>query len=170
MRIFTFIPKEEVIALEEEHSKAPELRILQKAIAKDLTIRVHSEQDYINSVEASKILFGQSTTEQLQSIDEKLFLEIMDGVPQPQISKSELREGINLVEFLSDKTNIFPSRGEARKMIVSGGISINKTKISDPAQSTKDFELLNGKYLLVQKGKKNYYLIISTYRPMPRNG
>jgi tyrosyl-tRNA synthetase len=121
---------------------------------------VHSEKDYDNSVEASKVLFGQSTAEQLGTIDEKLFLEIMDGVPQSNIPKSDLENGIGLAEFLSDKTNIFSSRGEARKMIASGGVSINKLKISDSNGTTGEFSLLNGKYLLIQKGKKNYFLVV----------
>ena len=161
IRIFTFLTKEEITWLEAEHDKMPEARILQKALAKDVTVRVHSEADYNNSVEASQILFGQAAAEKLKTLDEKLLLEIMDGVPQVAISKSSLEPGINLVELLADKSNILPSRGEARKLVTAGGVSINKIKHSDPAQNITQADLLQGKYLLVQKGKKNYYLVIA---------
>lgn len=161
IRIFTFLPKEEIAALEAEHATAPEARILQKALAKDITVRVHSEADYNNSVEASQILFGQDAAEKLKNLNEKLLLEIMDGVPQMPISKSELEAGVNVIEFLSDKSNILPSRGEARKMVTAGGVSLNKVKLTDVAQNITTSDLLQGKYLLVQKGKKNYYLVIA---------
>lgn len=160
IRIFTFLPQEEILELENQHAQAPEQRILQKALARDITIRVHSEQDYRNSVEASQILFGQSTTDQLKSLSEKLLLDIMEGVPTSNVSKASFETGISLPEFLSDSTGIFTSRGEARKMLGAGGVSINKTKVADPSVTTSALELLNGKYLLVQKGKKNYYLVV----------
>ncbi len=162
IRIFTFLSKEEIELLEMEHANAPENRILQKALAKDITVRVHSETDYNNSVEASQILFGQAAADKLKSLDEKLLLEIMDGVPQMIVSKPELEQGLNVVEFLSDKTNILPSRGEAKKMVAAGGISLNKDKITDVTRNITTSDLLQGKYLLVQKGKKNYYLVIAT--------
>jgi len=161
VRIFTFLSQEEILALEAEHSTAPETRILQKTLAKDLTIRVHSEQDYQNSIEASQILFGQATADKLKSLDEKTLLEIMEGVPQMSISRDELKSGIGIVELVAEKTNIFSSKGEAKKLIVGGGLSINKVKITDPASQTTTDDLLNSKYLLVQKGKKNYYLVIA---------
>lgn len=159
IRTFTFLSQEEVLALEKEHQEAPERRVLQKALAKDITIRVHSESDYNNSVEASQILFGQNTAEKLKSIDEKLLLDIMEGVPQTHLLKSELDSGINLIELISDKTGILPSRGEAKKLLTSGGISINKEKISDAGMVINKDHLLQDKYLLIQKGKKNYYLV-----------
>ncbi len=161
IRIFTFLSQDEILALEADHNSAPEARILQKALAKDLTIRVHSEQDYLNSIEASQILFGQATADKLRSLDEKMLLEIMDGVPQMKISRDELQNGIGIVDLVAEKTNIFPSKGEAKKLIVGGGLSINKIKITDPTSQTNTNDLLNSKYLLVQKGKKNYYLVIA---------
>ncbi len=161
IRIFTFLSKDAVMALEAEHDLAPEKRVLQKALAKDITIRVHSEQDYQLSAEASQILFGQDTADKLKTLDEKLLLEIMDGVPQVHISKSELHSGINIYEFLSDKTKILPSRGEAKKMVSAGGISMNKLKFSEHAGNIDSSFLLQDKYILVQKGKKNYFLVIA---------
>ncbi len=160
IRIFTFLPKEEIIALESEHQQAPESRILQKALAKELTLLVHSEQDYLNSVEASQILFGQGTADKLKSLNEKMLLEIMDGVPQFFISKNDLNNGIGILDLVADKTTIFPSKGEAKKMIAAGGVSLNKFKLTDTSFTVTANELLQEKYLLVQKGKKNYYLLI----------
>lgn len=159
IRIFTLFSEEEILALEAEQQKAPELRILQKALARDITVRVHSEEDYNNAIEASQILFGQGTEDKLKNLDEKLLLEVMEGVPMSEIARAELEQGINVVELLSDKTGIFPSRGEARKMITGGGVSLNKQKISDPAAAINTDSLLQNKYLLLQKGKKNYYLV-----------
>ena len=160
VRIFTKMTREEVEALEAEHNLAPHLRILQKAIAKEVTIRVHSEQDYSSAVEASEILFGNAPTEALSKLDEDTLLSVFEGVPQVNISKSELESGVAMIELLSDKTGIFPSRGEARKLIQSGGVSINKQKIADVNANQSTEGLLQNKYLLVQKGKKNYYLLI----------
>jgi tyrosyl-tRNA synthetase len=160
IRIFTFLSQDEVAHLESEHDKDPGQRVIQKALAKDLTIRVHSEADFNNSVGASQILFGQSTTEQLKSLDEKLLLEIMDGVPRTEVSRSLFESGIAITELLADHTGVFPSRGEARKMIAAGGVSINKNKLTDPVLASNAVELLSNKYLLIQKGKKNYYLVV----------
>jgi tyrosyl-tRNA synthetase len=161
LRIFTLMNEEEIKLLESEHSKDPGLRILQKALAKDITIRVHSESEYDKSVEASQILFGQGTAEKLKTLDEKLLLDIMEGVPQMHVSRSDIENGSAIIEFLADKTGIVPSRGEAKKLIAAGGVSLNKNKVSDPAYILKSDELLQGKYLLFQKGKKNYYLVIA---------
>ncbi len=161
IRIFTFLPQEEILELEAEHTKAPQSRIIQKALAKDLTIRVHSETDYLNSIEASQILFGQNTSDKLKNLDEKMLLEIMEGVPQFSVERSDLENGIGIVELISEKAAIFPSKGEARKMITGGGVSINKVKIGDPSAKSSISDLLNDKYLLIQKGKKNYYLLIA---------
>lgn len=159
IRIFTLKTKDEIEALEAEHAKAPHLRILQKELAKDITTRVHSEGDFNAAVEASEILFGKGTAEQLANMAENTFLSVFEGVPQVELAKSELANGINIVDFLSEKTNIFPSKGEARKMIQGGGVSINKNKIDDVAFTLNASSLLNQKYILAQKGKKNYYLI-----------
>jgi len=160
IRIFTLLSKEEIEKLEAEHATAPHLRILQKALAKEVTIIVHSEETWQGAVDASEILFGNAATDTLQKLDEDTLLSVFEGVPQVTLSKEELTAGINAIEFLSDKTQIFPSRGEARKMIQAGGVSINKEKIADINATVNAEGLLNNKYLLVQKGKKNYYLII----------
>ncbi|MEI6507319.1 MAG: tyrosine--tRNA ligase [Bacteroidota bacterium] len=161
IRIFTLLTKDEIEKLEAEQAAAPHLRALQKALAKDITIRVHSEEDYNSAVEASNILFGNATADALKNLDEKTFLDVFDGVPQSIISKTEIEIGVNIVELLSDKTNIFPSRGESRKMIVGGGVSINKQKVEDAEMLVNASHLINNKYILAQRGKKNYYLIIA---------
>jgi len=129
-------------------------------LAKDITIRVHSQEDYEGAVKASNILFGNSVTEDLQSLDEDTLLSVFEGVPQTAISRAALESTATITDLLSELTQgkIFPSKGEARKMIQGGGVSINKIKVSDPNQKP-DFKLLQDRYLLAQKGKKNYYLI-----------
>ena len=159
IRIFTLQTKEEIEALEQKHNEAPHLRTLQKALAKEVTCRVHSENDFNAAVEASEILFGEGTTEALKKISESDLLSAFEGVPQVEVSKTELERGINLVDFFSDKTKIFTSKGETRKMILAGGVSINKAKMQDIAAVITKEHLLNGKYILAQKGKKNYYLV-----------
>lgn len=161
VRIFTLFSQVEIEALEKEHNEAPHLRLLQKALAKDVTVRVHSENDFNTAVEASGILFGETTTEALKKLSENDLLAVFEGVPQVEISKTELKDGINLVDLLSDKTKIFSSKGEARKMIQQGGVAVNKEKLSDVQAIISSVHLLNGKYILAQKGKKNYYLIRS---------
>ena len=160
IRIFTLLTKEEIEALEEQQKAAPHDRALQKALAKDITIRVHSEEEYHTAVKASDILFGKSTTEDLISLNEDTLLSVMEGVPQVEISLAEFQASGNVTDLLSTVTQslIFPSKGEARKMITAGGVSINKDKLSAADQKV-EFELLQDKYLLVQKGKKNYYLL-----------
>lgn len=159
IKIFSLRGQEEIEALIAEHREAPHQRLLQRTLAEELTERVHSKEDLNTAVKASSILFGKSTTEDLASLDEKTLLQVFEGVPQTDVSKSEL-EGNDVTTFLSETTQniIFKSKGEARKMIQGGGVSINKTKITAPDQSV-DFELLQNKYLLAQRGKKNYYLI-----------
>jgi tyrosyl-tRNA synthetase len=159
IRIFTLLSKTEIEALEAEHAIAPNLRVLQKALAKDITIRVHSSEDFEMAVEASEILFGKGTTESLKKLSEQDLLAIMEGVPQMEISKADLNSGVLAVDFLAEKTSIFPSKGEAKKMIQGGGVSINKEKITDIALSVNVSHLLNERYLIVQKGKKNYFLV-----------
>ena len=160
IRIFTLLGREEIESLELEHANAPHLRLLQKSLAKDITIRVHSETDYQAAVEASEILFGKGTSDALNKLSEDDLLSVMEGVPHVAVGKTELETGIGIIEFLSDKTKIFPSRGEARKMIQGGGVFINKIKVEDIDRPVNAKDLLSGKYLLAQKGKKNYYLII----------
>lgn len=160
IRIFTTLDKDTVMKLEAEHAQAPHLRILQKEIAKEVTVMVHGEKEYEIALKASEILFGKSSTEDLAALDERTFLQVFEGVPQAEITQNEYREIANVVDLLSEKTNavIFASKGEARKMIQGGGVAINKQKITDPNQPAT-FRLLQDKYLLVQKGKKNYFII-----------
>ncbi|MCF1752148.1 tyrosine--tRNA ligase [Mariniradius sediminis] len=160
IRIFTTLDRHTIESVEAEHAQAPHLRLLQKEIAKQVTVMVHSEAEYDMAVKASEILFGKSSTEDLAALDERTFLQVFEGVPQAQIGKHDLENTANVVDLLSERTGneIFPSKGEARKMIQGGGVSINKEKISDP-QQVPNFTLLQGKYLLVQKGKKNYFII-----------
>ena len=158
IRIFTLFTKEEVEKLEAEHVTAPHLRTLQKALAKDITIRVHSEEDFNAAVEATQILFN-GTLEDLAKLSEELFLDIFDGVPQFEISKKEIETGIPVIDLLSEKTQVFPSKGEAKKMIQGGGVLVNKTKVEDVELKISASHLINNKYILVQKGKKNYFVI-----------
>lgn len=158
IRIFTFLPIEEIEELTKAHTEAPHLRILQKRLAEEITIMVHSREDLEFAQQASGILFGKDTTEALAALNERTLLEIMEGVPQVTFSRQALKEGVDLVQFLSD-TGIFPSKGEARKMLQSGGISINKAK-TEAGGTLNESHLLNDKYTLVQKGKKNYYLAV----------
>ena len=157
---FTLLAKEEIKELIRQHLEAPHLRILQKAIAKDITIRVHSEDDYQSAIEASEILFGKGTTETLKKLSEDTFLAVFEGVPKSELAKSELENSLSIVDFLSDKTNIFPSKSEARRMLKEGGVQINKSKIDDSFLVNQN-NLLNNKYILVQKGKKNYFLVLA---------
>jgi tyrosyl-tRNA synthetase len=158
IRIFTIKSREEIEALEAEHATAPHLRVLQKAIAQEVTIRVHSEEDYISAVEASEILFGKGTTETLRKLDEETLLGVFEGVPQCEIAKNEIAGGLSLVDFLSEKTQIFASKGEARRMLKDGGVQVNKQKVGEEFLVDTSM-LLNNRYILVQKGKKNYYLV-----------
>ncbi len=158
IRIFTTYSKDEIEAMEKEQADAPHLRTLQKALAKDLTIRVHSQQDYEAALNASEILFGKGTAESLASLSESMFLAVFEGVPQSEIDHSLLENGIPVLDFLTDHSHIFPSKGEARRMLKDNGVSINKTKVTDTYTVNLD-SLINGKYILVQKGKKNYYIV-----------
>jgi tyrosyl-tRNA synthetase len=160
IRIFTVLDQATIENLETEHAQAPHLRTLQKEIAKQVTTMVHSEEDYEMAVKASEILFGKSSTEDLASLDERTFLAVFEGVPQVQLGKADYESTENVLDLFGEKTlaQIFPSKGEARKMIQGGGVSINKEKLSDP-NVPLNFSLLQGKYLLIQKGKKNYYIL-----------
>jgi tyrosyl-tRNA synthetase len=155
---FTLLSQEEISRLTQQHMEAPHLRILQKELAKDITTRVHSAEDYNAAIEASEILFGKGTTETLKKLNEETLLAVFEGVPQCGIGRGEISAGINIVDFLSDKTNIFPSKSEARRMLKEGGVSINKEKAPETLV-IDETHLLNSKYILVQKGKKNYFLV-----------
>ena len=159
IRIFTLLPKEEIERLEEEHKAAPHLRILQKALAKDITIRVHSEKDYEAAVAASEILFGKGTTEMLQQLDKDTLKSVFEGVPTFEVSRELLKgEGINIVELTAAETNMFASKGEVKRALKENSIYLNKAKINDSYQVTEK-DLLSDSIILVQKGKKNYYLV-----------
>ncbi|SDM95424.1 tyrosine--tRNA ligase [Siphonobacter aquaeclarae] len=154
IRVFTLLSKEEIEELERQHAEAPHLRILQKAIAKDVTIRVHSEAGYAMAVQASEVLYGKGTLETLQSLDEATFEHIFEGVPQTEISLAEYEAAGNVTDLLA-VAQVYPSKGEIRRAIQGNAVSINKTKVADAAQEAS-FQLLQGKYLLVAKGKKNH--------------
>ncbi len=160
IKIFSLKDEEEINQLIDEHLEAPHMRLLQKTLAEEITERVHSKADLETAIKASSILFGKSTTEDLASLDEKTLLQVFEGVPQTSITKDQLAGTENVTDLLSEGTNgiVFPSKGEARRMIKGGGVSVNKRRINS-AEDPVDFDLLQGKYLLAQKGKKNYFLI-----------
>ena len=159
IKIFTSIGKEEIEALTADHEKAPEQRILQKRLAKEITTMVHSEEDYNAAVEASGILFGNATHEALRKLDEDTLLAVFDGVPRFDVSRDEISAGIKAIDLFTEKAAIFNSKGELRKLIQSGGVSLNKEKIESVDAVVTADSLLDGKYLLVQRGKKNYFLL-----------
>jgi len=159
IRIYTFMPKEEIEQLEAEHLANPHLRLLQKRLAEEVTSMVHGQNELDMAIAASGLLFGQGTTETLRSLPEETLLSVLEGIPQHELDLELIKSGIDAVSLLSDATGIFPSRGEARKMIQGGGVSINKEKISNENDSYNLNSLLNNKYLLAQKGKKQYFLI-----------
>ncbi|MFT2007725.1 tyrosine--tRNA ligase [Pontibacter sp. 13R65] len=160
IKVYTLLPQEEIAAITEEHKQAPHLRVLQKALAKDVTIRVHSEEDYQAAVDASEILFGKGDLETLRGLKEDVLLSVFEGVPQVQINRDAYQQVPTVSDLLSEATEgqVFASKGEAKKMIKNGGVSINRQKVQGPDDALA-FELLQQKYLVVQKGKKNYYLI-----------
>jgi len=161
IKIFTSIEKNEVEALIQEHTRAPHQRALQKRLAQEVTVMVHSEEDYQAAVEASEILFGNATSDTLKKIDEDTLLSVFEGVPQFTISKEKLAEGIKALDLLTEDAAVFPSKGEMRKLVQSGGVSLNKEKLESQDTIVDSAYLLNGKYLLAQRGKKNYFLLIA---------
>ena len=161
IKIFTSLSQEEVEALTAEHAEAPHLRVLQKRLAKEVTVMVHSEEDYNAAVEASGILFGNATSEALKKLDEDTLLAVFEGVPQFEVSKDVLAEGVKAVDLFVDNAAVFASKGEMRKLVQGGGVSLNKEKLNAFDQVITTADLLDGKYLLVQRGKKNYYLVIA---------
>lgn len=160
IKIFTSIAKDEIESMITEHTAAPHLRILQKRLAKEVTVLVHSIEDYEAAVEASNILFGNSTSEALKKLDEDTLLAVFEGVPQFKIEKAVLQSGTKAIDLLVDTAAVFPSKGEMRKLVQSGGVSLNKEKLLNQDEIITESNLLNNKYLLVQKGKKNYFLLI----------
>ena len=158
IKIFTFLSKEEIEILTEKHREAPHLRLLQKRLAEEITVMVHSAEDLENAIKASNILFGNSTSEDLKQLDEATFLDVFDGVPQAEISRNEIEAGINIVEILNTKTGFLKSNGEARRALTANSISVNKEKVTEEFElSTKD--LINNQFVLLQSGKKNYFVV-----------
>ncbi len=159
IKIFTAIGKEDIEALVAEHQQAPHLRVLQRRLAEEITVMVHSREDYDAAVEASNILFGNATSEALKRLDEDTFLAVFDGVPQFTVSADELKEGIKAIDLFTEKATIFPSKGEMRKLVQNGGVSVNKEKLTNQDELITSSDLLNNKYLVVQRGRKNYFLL-----------
>ena len=158
IKIFTLLDRETIDNLIAEHEAAPHMRALQKALAKEVTTMIHSAEEYEKAVEASQILFGGATSEALRNLDEQTLLQVFEGVPQFTISKEQL--GVSFVDLCADLTKVFPSKGECRKMVQGGGVSLNKEKVADPMREVSENDLIAGKYMIAQRGKKNYYLII----------
>ena len=162
IKIFTLLDRETIEGLIAEHEAAPHLRILQKRLAEEITTMIHSREEYEKAVEASAILFGGATSEALRRLDEQTLLQVFEGVPQFRIARTELEgAGVPFVELCAGLTQLFPSKGECRKLVQGGGVSLNKEKVADAMRAVTDAELIAGKYLLVQRGKKNYYLVIA---------
>ena len=159
IKIFTVLPREEVEALVEQQRQDPGQRPLQKRLAKEITTMVHSAEEYEAAVEASQILYSNKAADSLRKIDERTLLDVFAGVPQFEVSLQEIRDGIQLADLLTDRAAVFPSKGELRKLAQGGGFAINKEKVADPYTPATEDMLLNGKYILVQKGKKNYFLL-----------
>lgn len=160
IKIYTFLSREEIESLIAEHKEAPHQRILQKKLAEEVTIMVHGKEEYENAVKASEVLFGKSTAADLRALNEETFLSVFEGVPQAVVSKTEIEEGLGIIDALSDKTGFLSSRGEARRDLKANAISVNKEKIKeDYILNNKD--LIGGKYILLQRGKKKYFILIA---------
>lgn len=161
IKIFTSLSKEEIDGLIAEQEKAPHLRPLQKRLAEEITVMVHSREDYDMAVDASQILFGKSTSQALRNIDEETFLQVFEGVPQFTISRDKLAAGVKAVDLLTEDTEVFPSKGELRKTVVSGGVMINKEKLEQFDDVIDQTHLIGDKFIVAQRGKKNYFLLIA---------
>ena len=161
IKIFTMLSKEEIDSLIAQHAEAPHLRMLQKKLAEEITVMVHSREEYEKSVEASNILFGNATSDALKKLDEDTLLAVFEGVPTFEVSKDLIAGGVKAVDLLTEHAAVFPSKGEMRKLTQGGGVSLNKEKLSAFDQEINSDYLLDGKYLIAQKGKKNYFLIVA---------
>lgn len=159
IKIFTLLGRDEIDSLIEEHNKSPHERALQKRLAEEMTVMVHSHDDYESAVEASQILFGKGTTESLRRMNENTFLSVFEGVPVFDIKKEIIQAGVNVTDICTEHSQVFASKGELRRLVQGGGLSINKVKIENPEMTVGTGLLLNDKYLLIQKGKKNYFLL-----------
>ncbi|MBR5206498.1 MAG: tyrosine--tRNA ligase, partial [Alistipes sp.] len=157
IKIFTLLDRETIEALIAEHDEAPHLRILQKRLAEEITAMIHSKEELEKAQAATNILFGNATSEALRSLDEETLLQVFDGVPQFTISREDLAKPF--IDIVAESCKVFPSKGECRKMVQGGGVQLNKEKVTDPMRAVTEADLIAGKYLLAQRGKKNYYLI-----------
>lgn len=158
IKIFTFISREDIEALIKEHAEAPHLRVLQRRLADEVTVMVHGQEQLDNAIKASNILFGNSSAEDLKQLDEKTFLEVFDGVPQAEVSKADIEAGLGIVDAIAGKSNFMPSNGEARRSLQANSISVNKEKVTEEYVVTSN-DLINGQFVLLQKGKKNYFVL-----------
>lgn len=161
IKIFTLKAKDEIDAIITEHDQAPHLRLVQKALAEDITIRTHSEEAYETAIKTSELLFGNGSLEFLNKLDDAGVLEVFEGVPTFTISRAELNQGVNVVDLLAASASVFSSKGEAKKMVQGGGVSVNKQKVNDPVHVINGEWLINDKYIIAQRGKKNYFLLIA---------
>jgi tyrosyl-tRNA synthetase len=161
IRVFSMKGKEEIEALEQQQDEAPHLRILQKTLAEEITVRVHSREDYEQALKSSEILFGKATKEQLEQLTDAQLLDIFDGVPAFNIANDKLSSGVSILDILAQETTILPSKGEAKKLVSANGIAINLEKFADINGVLTSENLINGKYLVVKKGKKDFYLIVA---------
>jgi len=161
IKIFTVLQKEEISSLVEEHKKAPHQRLLQKRLAQEVTIMAHSEKEYQVAVDASQILFGQGTKETLMNLDIETFMLIFNGVPQFNVDKSLIQNGVPVFDLLAESTKVFNSKGEARRLMNENGLNLNQEKMTDPEKLVNSSDLINDKFILIRKGKKNYFLIIA---------
>jgi tyrosyl-tRNA synthetase len=159
IKIFTFIPREDIEELIAEHAQAPHQRLLQKRLAEEITVMVHSKEEYENALRASNILFGQSTSKDLKGLNEKTFLEIFEGVPQAEVPRSALENGMDMIAALSAQTQFLGSNGEARRELKQNAISVNKEKVKEDHLITFE-DLINDKFVLLQRGKKNYFVLV----------
>ena len=158
IKIFTFLDKETIEALVAEHKEAPHMRLLQKRLAEEVTTTVHSAEEYENAVKASEILFGRSTSEDLKTLNEATFLDVFEGVPQAEVALVEIENGLDIIGGLAEKTGFLKSNGEARRALKENSISVNKEKVSEDYSITAS-DLINGQFVLLQRGKKNYFII-----------
>ena len=159
IKIFTFLPKDEIENLVKMHQEAPHLRVLQKRLADEVTVMVHSQEDLDNAVKASDILFGKSTSSDLKKLNEKTFLEVFEGVPQAEVSKEDINNGLDMIAALAAKTGFLASNGEARRELKQNSISVNKEKVKEDYIISSE-DLINNKFVLLQRGKKNYFVLV----------
>ncbi len=161
IKVFTFLSKEQIDDIIEKHRQAPHQRLLQRTLAEEMTRLVHGEEQLRKAIEASQILFGKGTKETLRQLDEQTFLDVFEGVPTFEISKGELEKGVNVVELLAEKTKVFGSKSEVRRLIKEGGLNINQEKVGSQEHNVTTADLLNDKYILIRKGKKKYFIIVA---------